>query len=195
MKANPKNWENCALYVQDIVSPGLNVAAEISRQEITNFKLMCQLFSSYEPPKLNIEKPVDITSDQHIFTLINGEIGDMLHHINSGLDHESEIISSLTKYFHEINPSLKIVPFGSRRYIKRSKTNFNLWIDTGVLVIYIQLIFFIHSKRILIFQQTAEIPKMLVNVFFINSKKPTSIFISKIYTKLMLIAFSADNLV
>lgn len=43
---NPTNWENCAMYVQDIKSPGINIAAEISHVETNNFKTICKVISS-----------------------------------------------------------------------------------------------------------------------------------------------------
>lgn len=46
MKANAFNWENCTMYVQDIKSLGTNIAADISKQEASNFKKMCCLFAS-----------------------------------------------------------------------------------------------------------------------------------------------------
>lgn len=44
--SNVANWENCTMYIQDIISPGLNIAAEISKEEAYKFKNMCKLFSS-----------------------------------------------------------------------------------------------------------------------------------------------------
>lgn len=36
------------MYVQDLVSPGINIAAEISEDEANNFKNMCKVFASSE---------------------------------------------------------------------------------------------------------------------------------------------------
>lgn len=44
--ANPDNWHDCAMYVHDIKSPGLNITAEISKEEAANFKKICQMFYS-----------------------------------------------------------------------------------------------------------------------------------------------------
>lgn len=46
IELNIVNWTNCAMYVQDIKDPGINIAAAISKNEAQNFKKMCSLFAT-----------------------------------------------------------------------------------------------------------------------------------------------------
>lgn len=144
MAIYPENWKNCSIFVQDIVSPGLNIAAEITRHEITNFKLMCNLFSSCKPT-LKIERPIvtktiDLNLKQGIHGLIDKELVEMRRQLDFGLSCETEITSLLKKYIHQLKcTSLTVIPFGSNQYgFKRQTSNFNLLIDTGEFVIFIQ---------------------------------------------------------
>lgn len=45
IESNAANWKDCTMYVQDIQTPGINVTAEISKEETNNFKKMCQIFT------------------------------------------------------------------------------------------------------------------------------------------------------
>lgn len=47
IEANPTNWENCSMYVQDIKSPGVNVTAEIPEAEAHGFKKFCQIMTTF----------------------------------------------------------------------------------------------------------------------------------------------------
>lgn len=47
IQANEWNWENCTMFIQDIVSPGTNIAAEIPADEAFNFRTMCFMFSAW----------------------------------------------------------------------------------------------------------------------------------------------------
>lgn len=66
MQTNFTNWQDCAMFVQDLVSPGLNVTAEISKEETYNFQGMCQMFSNsqrHSPTKVpNTIAPVRRTA-------------------------------------------------------------------------------------------------------------------------------------
>lgn len=42
---NAANWKNCTMFVQDLVVPGLNITAEMPKEEVYNFQEMCQMFS------------------------------------------------------------------------------------------------------------------------------------------------------
>lgn len=53
---NRFNWENCTMFVQDIKASGVNIAAEISKEEAYNFKKLCQLFSSDSSHKSFIDE-------------------------------------------------------------------------------------------------------------------------------------------
>lgn len=44
METCPENWQNCTMYVQDLVRPEINITAEISKEEAENFQHMCQIF-------------------------------------------------------------------------------------------------------------------------------------------------------
>lgn len=46
IEANPLNWMNCAMFVEDIKSPGINIAAEIEEEEADIFQEMCKMFAS-----------------------------------------------------------------------------------------------------------------------------------------------------
>lgn len=46
MTACAENWKNCAMMVQDLIVPGLNIAAEIPHEDAHNFQDMCQMFSN-----------------------------------------------------------------------------------------------------------------------------------------------------
>lgn len=45
IKTSPENWQNCTMYVQDLVRPDLNIAAEISEADAFCFQKMCQIFA------------------------------------------------------------------------------------------------------------------------------------------------------
>lgn len=54
MAAIPENWQKCTMFVQDLLSLGVNITAEISKEEAYNFQGMCQMFSisqKHSPPK------------------------------------------------------------------------------------------------------------------------------------------------
>lgn len=46
MNACAENWTACAMMVQDLIVPGLNIAAEIPHEDAHNFQDMCQMFSN-----------------------------------------------------------------------------------------------------------------------------------------------------
>ncbi|XP_055323571.1 uncharacterized protein LOC129578676 isoform X2 [Sitodiplosis mosellana] len=46
---NPANWTDCVMWVEDIVSPEVNITAEISNEDANNFVKLCQMFSSHVP--------------------------------------------------------------------------------------------------------------------------------------------------
>lgn len=47
ISANPGNWDNCTMFIEDISSPGVNVAAEIPQKEAHNFKKLCQVMTTF----------------------------------------------------------------------------------------------------------------------------------------------------
>lgn len=44
--ANPSNWQKCTMFVQDLVEAGVNITADVSKEEAYNFQEMCQMFST-----------------------------------------------------------------------------------------------------------------------------------------------------
>lgn len=60
MMAIPENWQKCTMFVQDLISVGLNITAEITKEEAYNFQGMCQMFSTSQkqsPPKRSPKLP------------------------------------------------------------------------------------------------------------------------------------------
>lgn len=131
------------MYVQDVVMPGLNIAAEIPKQEAMNFKAMCKMFSSHKPtnnnksidiPKVVVTRSTGIEQVANVFSLIDKEIGKACNssRLESREGFEEEIVSILTEYLTGPKAVLEIIPFGSSRYgFKRPYTNFNLLINTS----------------------------------------------------------------
>lgn len=64
IKANPLNWEKCTMFVQDLVECGLNVTANVSKEEAYNFQEMCQMFSTgrKSSPLKRVPKPLPSSS-------------------------------------------------------------------------------------------------------------------------------------
>lgn len=45
LKIFPENWEDCPMFVQDLVRPEINITAEISKNTAENFQKMCKQFA------------------------------------------------------------------------------------------------------------------------------------------------------
>lgn len=45
ISACPKNWKDCTMCVQDLISLHVNITAEITKQEVDNFMQMCKIFA------------------------------------------------------------------------------------------------------------------------------------------------------
>lgn len=58
MKANPRAWEKCTMFVQDIQSPSINITAELTEEEVDSFKQICKLFISFKLHEKNIDEYV-----------------------------------------------------------------------------------------------------------------------------------------
>lgn len=50
MNANISNWLECTMFVQDLCAAGVNIAAEIPKEQAYNFQGMCQMFSTSQRP-------------------------------------------------------------------------------------------------------------------------------------------------
>lgn len=136
----PKNWQNCIMWVQDIVSPHINITAEISNQEIDSFVRMCRIFSEYVPTFYDDNEYLDGLSmldplqDANLLNLIENGISNSKSPevLEQRRRAELEIVSTLTKYIREFDSSFTVYPFGSTRYgIRRANANFNLLIITS----------------------------------------------------------------
>lgn len=136
----PNNWQNCIMWVQDIVSPHINITAEISNQEIDSFVRMCRIFSEYVPTLYDDNEYLDGLSmldplqDANLLNLIENGISNSKSPevLEQRRRAELEIVSTLTKYIREFDSSFTVYPFGSTRYgIRRANANFNLLIITS----------------------------------------------------------------
>lgn len=140
----PENWADCAMWVEDILSPEVNITAEISNEDADNFVKLCQMFSAHvpkldeiSPPNASIRGTVDLNQRTEIFRLIEVKIAAMSHpmFLEPRRQSEAEITSTLRKYIHGFDASLETHVFGSSRYcIKASDTNFNLLVNTRMFV-------------------------------------------------------------
>lgn len=154
IKACPKNWENCTMCVQDIISSHINITAEISKQEVDNFVRLCQTFAKHEPKfddgshsvTKTIAKPISnqpntlfsLTSDSikntNLIELLEKEISKFCSPSTMELRQrfEWEIFSTMESFLHEFDPSLKLCAFGSSQYgIKLPGSNYNLMVVTS----------------------------------------------------------------
>lgn len=41
----PENWENCSMFVQDLVRLDINITAEIPKKQAETFQNMCKQFA------------------------------------------------------------------------------------------------------------------------------------------------------
>lgn len=135
------------MWVQDIISPNVNITAEIPKQEADNFVRMCKLFAEqfpnyYEGCAASTSGAVNkiaqlipnIEQDDDFEICIEKEISDS--HVPDVLEarkrSELEITSILTTYIHQLQPSMKVHPIGSTQYnIRFSNANFNLLVTTS----------------------------------------------------------------
>lgn len=138
--AKPQNWMNCVMWVQDIVSPELNITAEMSTEDANNFVKLCRMLYSHVPEfdRVNTSSVVSngkiaLSNEIKILDLIDKEVADICQtsHLEFRKGLEVEIISTLAKYIKQFDASLEIHLFGSSHYgIEDSKTNLNLLIET-----------------------------------------------------------------
>lgn len=137
--SNPLNWTvNTVMWVEDPISQGKNIMAEISREDANSFIKFCEMFSSHEPKfeqnincndKPIISKSVPLSQDMMLFTHIDKQMADIRQpeFLEARRRLEQEIISTLTQYIHKCDASLEIVKFGSCQYdIRGPNTNVNL---------------------------------------------------------------------
>lgn len=136
----PKNWQDCVMWIQDIVLPHINITAEISKQEVDSFVRMCRIFSEFVPTFYDDNEfsdglpMLDSIHDANLLNLIekgisNSKSPELLEERHRA---ELEIVSTITKYIREFDTSLTLCPFGSNRYgIRRANANFNVLIITS----------------------------------------------------------------
>lgn len=152
IKACPKNWQNCTMWVQDCISPSTNITAEIPKPEVDNFIKMCQMFATHVPklminPKIQGDAPqassstlknetISFNGDKKVLDLIQKEIpGDCVpKDLERRQCSEKTIISTLTQFIGKFDASLKLFPFGSSEYgIKWPNSNFNILVTISEL--------------------------------------------------------------
>lgn len=68
IKSNAWNWKNCTMYVQDFKSPGINITAEISKEEANNFIQMCNIFVTSNSHEQSIDEYI-MKFDESTFSL------------------------------------------------------------------------------------------------------------------------------
>lgn len=152
----PGNWTNCSMYVQDLVSPSINITAELSMNEVDNFVKMCKIFAKYEPivgssylnrissansmsslkSRSSVDKVLPHMNDSqntNVVSLIENEI--VMIRSRSSVEvregYEMEICASLMPYIRKFDSSLDTYPCGSIQYdIRLLNSNYNLLINT-----------------------------------------------------------------
>lgn len=68
------------MYVQDLKSPGVNITAEISKEEAYNFKKMCKMFSADSSYQKSIDEYMSKLSE--VSTLSSGNADSMENPVN-----------------------------------------------------------------------------------------------------------------
>lgn len=136
----PANWVDCEMWVEDIVSPEVNITADISNEDANNFIKLCQMFSCHVPnlnegisTKKSIHGIVNLNQRAEISRLIEMEIATMSQplFLESRRRSEVALTAILTDYIYKFDAALEIHVFGSSFYgIKGTNTNFNLLINT-----------------------------------------------------------------
>lgn len=147
-----KNWKNCAIFVEDVVVQGLNIADNISEKEISNFRYLCSWFSSHKPKagiqpiettkkasqKLSSKKISDSTDKiENTLRLIDEEFEK-----NSSQTHldkiparnrfKDEIVSILREYLTGSRAVCNIAPIDLVQYgFKAPDTSFYLLMNTS----------------------------------------------------------------
>lgn len=71
IETNPGNWENCTMFIEDIKSPTINVAAEIPEKEAHYFKKFCQILTTFSHKKI-IDEYMSKLSSQQAASTANG---------------------------------------------------------------------------------------------------------------------------
>lgn len=131
------------MWVQDAISLSTNITAEITEIEANSFVRMCNIFAEYREcstiarnlrqSELNTIQVMDLVR------LIEKDISKSIKSSQSQArkQFELEIISTLEKYIHEFDPSLKLYPFGSSHYgIGITNANLNILVTTSKTVTY-----------------------------------------------------------
>lgn len=139
IKACPSNWNDCAMCVQDFVSPSINITAEVSLAEVDNFVKMCKLFAKHSQQLESLTCQSIPCADEDLVALIEKEINDSRFppFLEDRRKFKLEIGETLTKYVQQFDKSFKIIPFGSSRFgIKLHNNNFNLLINTSEYLLF-----------------------------------------------------------
>lgn len=150
ISANLKYWENCTMWVQDLIPPYLNITAEITDQEVGNFVRMCQLFADYSPKcyddcsmttpnaTCNVRLPLqNLKQDADFMSLIQREISNsrLPSVLETRKRFELEITSMLARCVQKFDSSFKLYSFGSTQYdVRIANANFNVLISTSKFI-------------------------------------------------------------
>lgn len=140
--SRPHNPTDCAAYVEDLIMPHINITAEMSKREIGHFVSMCRMFSERTTDTEIISNETNTKRSLMQNAIRNSNLIDLIEQemrcsrvvqiSKMRKQPETEIMSILTRYVHEFDPSLKLYPFGSSRFgVQLANTNFNLLISTG----------------------------------------------------------------
>lgn len=140
IKTCPKNWSNCSMYVEDLVSPCTNITAEIPKSEVNNFVIMCRMFSTHMQKcnDINLSLPnvscMNRMSQNFDYNDIKKEMIQIRSHVEARRSSEMEICALVKNYINQIDPSLNMNTFvcGSTKYgITLLNANVSLVINTS----------------------------------------------------------------
>lgn len=148
-----QNLKNGAMFVEDVVVRGLNIAGNISEKEICNFRYFCRWFSSHKP-KAGIQ-PIETAKKASLQKFSSKKISDNTDKIENTLrlidedfeqnsaqshldkiparDHfEDEIVSILKEYLTGSRAVCDIAPIDlSQCGFKARDTSFYLLMNTS----------------------------------------------------------------
>lgn len=168
IKACPENWTNCSMYVQDPVLLSTNITAELTKQDVDNFRKMCKLYKNYVL-KINRVNPgsstcsssiMSLASSMNVLTINDSQSTDIVTVIENDMlmlknrslfiknreNSENDIFSILTQYIHTFDSSLKVYSCGSTQYnIRMQDTNFNILVTTSNFLLLFELLFVRHE--------------------------------------------------
>lgn len=140
------------MFVEDLNVVGRNIMAEIPPDQAHNFKEMCKLFAFMDLHEqeqavdlylLKLSQVRNASKNCTVFNNPNQDVGLIENRLpsTSVADvrklFEMDIFTVVAQYIHELDPTLKLFPFGSTQYgFTFPNTNFNLLITTGEFCVH-----------------------------------------------------------